>query len=67
VGTQIGDQGLRTLAKIKSLKSIYLWQTRVTEKGLKQLRKMRPDVVIQSGFKGRWPLEIDSTQVALSK
>lgn len=67
VGTQISDRGLQTLAKIKSLKRVYIWQTRVTEKGVAQLKKMRPDVAIQSGFKGQWPIEIDSAQLAFNK
>ncbi len=67
VGTQISDRGLLTLAKIKSLKRVYLWQTRVTEKGVAQLKKIRPDVAIQSGFKGQWPIEVDSAQLAFNK
>ncbi len=67
VGTQISDRGLQTLAKIKSLKRLYLWQTRVTEKGVAQLKKIRPDVAIQSGFKGLWPIEVDSSQLAFNK
>ncbi len=67
VGTQISDRGLLTLAKIKSLKRVYLWQTRVSEKGVAQLKKNRPDMAIQSGFKGKWPLVIDSAQLAFSK
>jgi hypothetical protein len=67
VGTPISDRGLAHLTKIKSLKRVYLWQTRVTEKGVRQLQKMRPDLAIQSGFKGRWPLEVDSTKLTLAK
>ena len=67
VGTQISDRGLQTLAKIKSLKRVYIWQTRVSEKGVAQLKKMRPDVAIQSGFKGQWPIKVDSAQLALNK
>jgi hypothetical protein len=67
VGTQISDRGLAALAQIKSLKRVYLWQTRVTEKGVGQLKKMRPDLAIQSGFKGRWPLALDSARVTLAK
>jgi len=67
VGTQISDRGLLTLAKIKSLKRVYLWQTRVSENGVAQLKKNRPDMAIQSGFKGKWPLVIDSAQLAFSK
>lgn len=64
VGTQISDRGMLTLAKIKSLKRVYIWQTRVTEKGVAQLKKMRPDVAVQSGFKGSWPLEVDSALIS---
>ncbi len=67
VGTPISDRGVAHLANIKSLKRVYLWQTRVTEKGVSQLQKMRPDLAIQSGFKGRWPLEVDSTKLSLAK
>jgi uncharacterized membrane protein len=67
VGTPISDRGLASLAHIKSLKRVYLWQTRVTEKGVAVLKKMRPDLTIQSGFKGRWPLEVDSAKLTPTK
>lgn len=67
VGTPISDRGLASLAQLKSLKRVYLWQTRVTEKGVAVLKKMRPDLAIQSGFKGRWPLEVDSAKLTPSK
>jgi hypothetical protein len=67
VGTPISDRGLASLAQIKSLKRVYLWQTRVTEKGVAVLKKMRPNLAIQSGFKGRWPLEVDSAKLAPAK
>lgn len=63
VGTPISDRGLASLAQLKSLKRVYLWQSRVTEKGVAVLKKMRPDLAIQSGFKGRWPLEVDSAKL----
>lgn len=63
VGTDIGDAGISSLAKIKSLKRVYLWQSKVSEKGILQLKKMRPDLAVQLGFKGRWPLEVDSAQI----
>jgi hypothetical protein len=62
VGTDIGDAGIASLAKIKSLKRVYLWQSKVSEKGILQLKKMRPDLAVQLGYKGRWPLEVDSAQ-----
>lgn len=67
VGTQISDRGLAHLAKIKSLKRVYLWQTRVTEKGILALKKINPDLTVKSGFKGQWPLEVDSTKLVLVK
>ena len=67
VGTPISDRGLASLAQLKSLKRVYLWQSRVTEKGVAVLKKMRPDLAIQSGFKGRWPLEVDSAKLTPSK
>jgi uncharacterized membrane protein len=67
VGTQISDRGLAHLAKIKSLKRAYLWQTRVTEKGILALKKINPALTVKSGFKGKWPLEVDSTQMVLAK
>ena len=67
VGTQISDRGLAHLAKIKSLKRVYLWQTNITEKGLAQIKQMRPDLHVQSGFKGTWPLHVDSVQVVITK
>jgi hypothetical protein len=67
VGTSISDVGLKSLAKIKTLKQIYLWQSRVTEKGIEQFKKMRPNIKVQVGFKGNWPLEVDTAKLMPTK
>jgi len=63
VGTEIGDAGIASIANIKSLKRVYLWQSKVSKKGILQLKKIRPDLAIQFGFKSTWPLEVDSAQL----
>ena len=35
---------------MKSLKSLYLWNTKVTKKGVAQLREQLPDLNIESGI-----------------
>ena len=62
-GTKVSDAGLMSLAKIKSLQRVYLWQTKVTEAGVAKLKKMRPGLLVDFGFKGKWPLEIDTVKV----
>ncbi len=62
-GTKITDAGLLNLAKIKSLKRIFVWQSNVTDAGINQFKKLRPNVQLDNGFKGKWPLEIDSAKV----
>ena len=36
-GTAVTDAGLKQLAAIKSLKTVYLWNSKATEAGAKQL------------------------------
>jgi len=62
-GTQVSDAGLASLAKIKSLKHLYVWQSKVTDAGLATFKKVRPGVLVDNGFKGKWPLEIDTIRV----
>jgi hypothetical protein len=61
--TKVSDAGLMSLAKIKSLKRVYLWQSKVTEAGIARLKKLRPGLLVDFGFKGKWPLEIDTVKV----
>lgn len=62
-GTRVSDAGLMSLAKIKSLKRVYLWQSKVSEAGVAKLKKLRPGLLVDFGFKGKWPLEIDTVRV----
>jgi TolB-like protein len=62
-GTQVSDAAIMSLAKIKSLKRVFLWQSKFTEAGVAKLKKMRPGLTVDFGFKGKWPLEIDTVRV----
>ncbi|NQW76557.1 MAG: ribonuclease inhibitor, partial [Cytophagales bacterium] len=62
-GTQVSDAAILSLAKIKSLKRVFLWQSKFTEAGVAKLKKMRPGLTVDFGFKGKWPLEIDTVRV----
>ena len=62
-GTQVSDAALLSLAKIKSLKRVFLWQSKFSEAGVAKLKKMRPGLLVDFGFKGKWPLEIDTVKV----
>ena len=48
-GTNITDKGLSYLIECKNLKAIYLWKTNVTRQGINQLKKVLPNVKIESG------------------
>ena len=63
-GTQVSDAAIFSLAKIKSLKRVFLWQSKFSEAGVAKLKKMRPGLLVDFGFKGKWPLEIDTVKVA---
>jgi len=62
-GTQVSDAAILSLAKIKSLKRVFLWQSKFTEAGVAKLKKMKPGLTVDFGFKGKWPLEIDTVKV----
>ena len=44
------DAGIQSLATLKGLKSVYVWKSAVTEAGVAQLRKARPDLKIVTGL-----------------
>jgi hypothetical protein len=50
LGTQITDAGIQNLASMKSLKKIYLWQTKITLQGAEKLQKALPNLVIDLGI-----------------
>ncbi|MFY0654874.1 MAG: hypothetical protein JXQ96_22775 [Cyclobacteriaceae bacterium] len=49
-GTKVGDKSLETLAKLPALKRLYLWQTNVTEDAVNELKKSRPDLMVDLGY-----------------
>ena len=49
-GTEITDRGLDELAGLSKLKSLYLWQTKVTEAGVSKLKKALPNLEIVTGW-----------------
>ncbi|MDF0692829.1 c-type cytochrome domain-containing protein [Aquirufa ecclesiirivi] len=65
VGTSIGDEGLAEIAKMPALRKIYLWQSKVTDQGIHLLQKKMPKLVIDQGWKGKWPL--DTLQISTKK
>jgi uracil phosphoribosyltransferase len=48
--TQISDSGIQALAKLKSLKNIYCWKSKVTKTGIQALKKALPEVAIHTGW-----------------
>lgn len=66
-GTKMTDTGLLNLAKIKTLKRIFVWQSKVTDAGIIQFKKLRPNVQVDNGFKGKWPLEIDTVKLVVEE
>jgi hypothetical protein len=49
VNTHISNAGLETLKEIKSLKKVYLWQSKVNLVGVESLRKALPNCEINVG------------------
>ncbi|HBF16996.1 MAG TPA: ribonuclease inhibitor, partial [Verrucomicrobiales bacterium] len=45
-GTQVTDLGLMKLKDLSKLRKIYLWQSKVTEKGAAALKKELPDLEV---------------------
>ena len=45
-GTEVTDASLDLLSKVKSLKQVFLWQTKATEAGAKKLQGAIPGVVV---------------------
>lgn len=48
-GTRVGDDDILPLADMKSLESVYLWQTDVTPEGAAALRRARPGLYVNLG------------------
>jgi hypothetical protein len=48
--TKVGDTGLKTIAGIKGLRSVYIWQSAVTDSGISQTSKQYPALMVVNGF-----------------
>jgi hypothetical protein len=66
--TKITDAGIKELAKLKGLKKIYCWQTKVTQAGVDALKKALPGVEVDTGWQDKMPVVVDSAaKVAVNK
>lgn len=50
VDTKVGDAGLKAVAGMKALRSIYVWQSAVTDSAVSQVGKQFPDLLVMNGF-----------------
>jgi uncharacterized protein involved in tolerance to divalent cations len=50
VGTKVTDEGLKKVAALKGMKSIYVWQSDITEQGIQDIRKTHTHIQIVSGL-----------------
>ena len=48
-GTKVSDEGMKALAGIETLRSLYVWQTGVTAEGIAALKRSLPRVAVDSG------------------
>jgi hypothetical protein len=46
VSSKVSDNGIGILSSIKSLEEIYLWNTKVSKKGVENLKNALPDTKI---------------------
>ena len=50
VNTKVGDAGLKAIADMKALRSVYVWQSAVTDSAVSQVGRQRPDLLVMNGF-----------------
>ena len=62
IGTSITDASLAKFAKIKSLKKLYLWQTKVTKSTIDAFKKSNPKIEVDMGWEGK-ELQSDTTKL----
>jgi len=48
-GTEITDEALSTIEKLPNLEKLFLWQTKVTAKGVENLQVKLPKLVVVLG------------------
>jgi hypothetical protein len=49
-GAAVSDAGLAQLSGLKNLKSLYVFQTKVTDEGIAKLQKAQPGLKIVKGW-----------------
>ena len=49
-GTRVSNNTLITLGQMKSLKKLFVWNTRITDKGIADFKALHPDVEVIAGF-----------------
>ena len=49
-GTRINDAAFATLGQMKSLEKLFLWNTRVTAKGIAAFKAQHPDIEVIAGL-----------------
>lgn len=57
--TQVTDAGLKHLEGLKNLKKLYVWQSKVSEDGMKQLNTKLPNVEIVGELKLETPKVVE--------
>ncbi|MCF2504777.1 ribonuclease inhibitor [Dyadobacter sp. CY107] len=50
VDTKVGDKGLKAIAGMKALRSVYVWQSAVTDSAVSQIGRKNPDLLVMNGF-----------------
>lgn len=67
-GNAINEASLKNLAKMKSLKKLYLWQTELSQQDQTSIIKSLPSTVIDFGFDGKGIIyELNSPVIAQKK
>jgi hypothetical protein len=50
VDTKVGDAGLKSIASMKDLRSVYVWESAVTDTAVSQITKQYPGLLVVNGF-----------------
>ncbi|SKB68960.1 c-type cytochrome domain-containing protein [Dyadobacter psychrophilus] len=50
VNTKVGDKGLKAIAEMKALRSVYVWQSAVTDSAVSQMGRQKPNLLVMNGF-----------------
>jgi hypothetical protein len=50
VDTRVGDQGLKGIATMTGLRSVYVWKSAVTDSAVSQVSRQNPGLMVVNGF-----------------